>query len=389
MQEGLTLKGDSMEKTNSGKFREMIRINGRAIKSKSFIRKSDASAWKRRMLSEKDKIGAYGTSTNPDLKFSEFVKIWMEKKVQVQNSFRTHENYTSDIKNHLLPNFGYSGIGFVSSKQVTDLISKMKSKGLSNRTINKVITLLKTILNDAVRWDYLSKSPIYGFQELKVQDRSDTYLTDLEIQRLMIASHNSPIKPIIMTALNSGMRLGEILGLQFDRIDLERGQIHVTRTLTRKGIKEGTKTSKKRVIPMNATLKGLFLELFRRQKSPIWCFSKDSGEPFDVNHISQREFKEALLKAKIPTNFRFHDLRHTYASHFVMKGGDLFTLQKILGHSTIQMTQRYAHLSNEYLDQAVKIIDFGGDFEASEPNVNQETFTQVTELFKSSVNSNY
>jgi integrase len=371
-----------MEKTSSGKFREMIRINGRAIKSPSFIRKSDASAWKRRMLTEKDKLGAFGTSSTPDLKFSDFVNIWLEKKVKVHNSFRTLENYRSDIKNHLLPNFGYTGIGFISSKLVTDLISKMKNKGLTNRTINKVIILLKTILNDAVRWDYIPKSPIFGYQELKVQDRSDTYLNDLEIKRLIIASHSSPLKPIIITALNSGMRLGEILGLQFDRIDLERGHIHVTRTLTRKGIKEGTKTSKKRIIPMNATLKELFWNLFKSQKSPIWCFARDNGEPFDVNHISQREFKKLLLKAQIPPKFRFHDLRHTYASHFVMKGGDLFTLQKILGHSSVQMTQRYAHLSHEYLDQAVKIIDFRGESELVEPNMNQDSLKNVVSLSK-------
>ncbi len=129
--------------------------------------------------------------------------------------------------------------------------------------------------------------------------------------------------------------------------------------------------------------------MFKNQKSPQWVFAKESGEPFDVNHLSQREFKKALTKAHIASNFRFHDLRHTYASHFVMKGGDLFTLQRILGHSTIQMTQRYAHHSQEYLNQAVKIIDFNRNFEPIEPNVNQETYSQVTELFKSSVNSNY
>jgi integrase len=378
-----------MEKTNSGKFREMIRINGNVIKSKSFIRKSDASTWKREMLSNRDKIGAFGSMAKPEMKFSEFSSMWLEKKVKVHNSFRTLENYNSDLKNHLLPSFRYTGIGFVSSKQVTELISKMKQENLSNRTINKVVTLLKTILNDAVKWDYLNKNPIHGFQELKVQERTDQFLSVLEIKRLLMVSHNSPINPILITALNSGMRLGEILGLQFDMIDMERCHIHVARTLTRKGIKEETKTSKKRIIPMNQTLKELFTELIRKQKSPIWVFTRENGEHFDVNHVSQREYKNALIKANISSRFRFHDLRHTYASHFVMKGGDIFTLQKILGHSKIEMTQRYSHLSQGYLNNAVKIIDFNRDISESEPNVNQGSIFYLEESSKKLMVSNH
>lgn len=370
-----------MEKTNSGKYREMIRINGKVIKSKSFIRKSDASSWKREMLSNRDKIGAFGSAIKPEMKFKDFSSMWIENKVKVHNSFRTLENYRSDLKNHLVPNFGYTGIGFISSKQVSELVSKMKNKNLSNRTINKAVTLLKTILNDAVKWEYLNKNPIYGFPELKVQERTDHYLSELEIRRLLIASYNSSINPILLTALNSGMRLGEILGLQFDMIDMERGHIHVTRTLTRKGIKEETKTSKKRIIPMNQTLKNLFVDLFKSQKSPTWVFARENGSYFDVNHISQREFKKVLIKANIASSFRFHDLRHTYASHFVMKGGDIFTLQKILGHSKIEMTQRYSHLSQSYLNNAVKIIDFGSEENESEPNMNH---AQILDLEKCS-----
>lgn len=130
---------------------------------------------------------------------------------------------------------------------------------------------------------------------------------------------------------------------------------------------------------MNQTLKKLFSDLFRRQKSPVWVFTKENGEHFDVNHVSQREYKKALIKANIAPSFRFHDLRHTYASHFVMKGGDVFTLQKILGHSKIEMTQRYSHLSQEYLNSAVKIIDFHRDISVSEPNVNQASVFYLEE----------
>ena len=82
------------------------------------------------------------------------------------------------------------------------------------------------------------------------------------------------------------------------------------------------------------------------------------GEAFDVNHLG-RHFKKFLKKAGLSQHFRFHDLRHTFTSHFMMNGGNIYDLQKMLGHSSLEMTQRYAHLAPEHLVAASNVVNFG------------------------------
>jgi integrase len=350
---------EKIKRKDGIKYRETIRINGKAVKSPVFDRKSDANAWKARMVTERQKNLSSGTSYKPTMKLSQFVEKWITSKVDVKNSVRTKEAYLGDLKNHILPILGERGIGQISEESTGQLIKSLKDKGLGNRTINKVLIVLKTILNDAVKWKYLPQSPIHAYPELKVQERPDFFLSKLQISQLLIASHGEEIEPVVIVALNTGMRVGEVLGLCWDRVNLSEGFIEVTRTLTRHGLSESTKTNTKRTIYMNDVLKSLFLNLRNAQKNPQFVFTKASGEPFDINHMAQREFKEVLVKAKLPSSVRFHDLRHTFASQFVMNGGKLEVLQKLLGHKTLEMTQRYAHLAKEVIKEASNVVSFG------------------------------
>lgn len=159
------------------KYRETIRIQGKAKKSPVFDRKSDAIAWKARMVSERQKNLSTGTSYQPSMKLNVFAEKWINKKVDVQNSIRTREAYDCDLKNHILPMVGELGVGHISEESAAELIKSMKDKGLGNRTINKVMMVLKTMLNDAVKWKYLPQSPIHAYPELKVQERPDFFLS--------------------------------------------------------------------------------------------------------------------------------------------------------------------------------------------------------------------
>jgi site-specific recombinase XerD len=91
-------------------------------------------------------------------------------------------------------------------------------------------------------------------------------------------------------------------------------------------------------------------------------FLDEDNEPFDVDHL-YRDLRVYLKEADIDKTFRFHDLRHTFASHFMMNGGNIYDLQKILGHTSLEMTQRYAHLAPEHVVRASNVVSFGSHFE--------------------------
>jgi len=149
---------------------------------------------------------------------------------------------------------------------------------------------------------------------------------------------------MIIVAINTGMRRGEILSLKWDRVDFQREIITVVRS----------KNDGVRYIPMNKRLTKE-LKAVKINAAGEYVFSKESGEPFkDIKN----GFWGALKRSGIE-KCRFHDLRHTFASHLVMKGTDITTVKELLGHKTISMTMRYAHLSKEHKQQAVDSLEFG------------------------------
>ena len=169
------------------------------------------------------------------------------------------------------------------------------------------------------------------------------FLSEEEITRLLAVctGNMAYLHDIIVCAINSGMRKGEILSLQWDQI--RNGQIYLT----------DTKGQKPREIPVNDDLKELFKSIRRRvglRQKYVFTYQ---GKPIADN--VKNGFKSALTKANID-NFRLHDLRHTFASHFVMRGGDLKALQEILGHSDIKTTMRYAHLSKAHKAKAINLV---------------------------------
>lgn len=358
-------------------FRDKVYINGRAVNSPWFDRITDTRNWKASKLVEKKK---YGFSKNPykqDTILKDFCRQWIDNKVKTRNSSRTYEAYSADVKNHILPLFGELSLGELSPQHGDELMQAIKEKGVSIRTVNKVLTVFKTLLNDAVRWNYIPKNPLYAFPELKENPKADVYFTDTEIAQFLRANINDPYYPVYVTVLNTGLRLGEVLGLCWDRVNFAYNQLEITRIMTRKGIEDTTKTHNKRIVPMNHVIRGVLENLLRKQKSNIYVFTRPDGRPIRYQKFSENFFVKAQKRAGMRQIIKFHDLRHTYASQFMMHGGNIFDLQKILGHSSIDMTKKYAHLSMEHLHKASNIIQFSGE---DSPKIAPNAIIQIDEL---------
>lgn len=343
-------------KTKEGiRYREMVWINGKATKSPSFKRKTDAKTWKSLQAKNKQDALLYGEEYNQVKKitFADFSEEWFKQKSHFAN--RTEQVYRSVLKIHLLPIFKDKWLSDIKRKDGEMLIGLLKKNGHNSKGINNIVGVLKTIMIEARKNGYATQNPLEYLSKVKPDPQLEAYWTKAEINQFLLANNFDYLYPLYLVALNTGMRKGELCGLCWDRIDFHLNQITVTRTRDRYELKETTKTNMKRVIPINGIVKRMFMELMKQQKNPKFVFTELDGTPVAVHHV-YRKFHQAQRRAGITTKLRFHDLRHTFASQFVMHGGNIFDLQKILGHSKIDMTMRYSHYSPDHLQKAMQII---------------------------------
>jgi integrase len=225
-------------------------------------------------------------------------------------------------------------------------------------TVNKRLTVIRHMLTKAVDWNMVEEETRRKAYKVKLKGGTVSrlrYLQYSECEKLL--SNCLPhLKPIVMTALHTGMRRGEILSLRWDDVDMKNRFIFLRNTTTKSG--------KPREIPINDTLYGVLKSLPRRIDVP-WVFpnpsdlkpSKDGTPVKSVKPIGdvKNSFRAACTKAGI-RDFTFHDLRHTFASHLVMEGVDITTVSRLLGHASLTMTLRYAHLAPKHMASAVNVL---------------------------------
>jgi integrase len=218
-------------------------------------------------------------------------------------------------------------------------------RGNKPGTINRHIATLKHMFTKAVEWEMVEEEALKRIRKVKLLEENNRrlrYLSKEDCQSLL-DSCGSHLRPIVITALNTGMRKGEILNLKWENVDLKHGFI----------LLEITKNGERREIPINETLKATLQGLARRLDVPYVFYDPNNGKPYqDI----KRSFQTALRRAKIQ-DFRFHDLRHTFASHLVMAGIDLTAVRELLGHKSLTMTLRYAHLAPTHKVNAVNVLD--------------------------------
>jgi integrase len=213
-------------------------------------------------------------------------------------------------------------------------------KKVSPSTVNRQLGTLRGMFNKAVAWGKLQENPMKSIKFLKEPQGRLRFLETEEIVKLL--SNCSPsLRPIVVMAVFTGMRKGEILGLKWHDIDYKRGILTLL----------DTKNGQKREVPMSETVKNAIIQVRKHPESP-YVFCNEHGEP---RHDIRKSYSTALRKSGIK-DFRFHDLRHSFASQLVMSGIDLNTVRELLGHKDITMTLRYSHLAPRHKQHAVDIL---------------------------------
>jgi integrase len=221
---------------------------------------------------------------------------------------------------------------------------KTKEWGISVQkpsSVNRKLACLKCMFNKAIEWSkFNGDNTVKKVKLFKENNKRLRFLEKDEIIKLLENSKEHLV-PIIIIALNTGMRKSEILKLRWMDMDIKRNIITILET----------KNGRKREVFMNDYVKTALLGIERHSQSNF-VFTKKDGTP--LGNI-KRTFFTACKKSGIK-DFKFHDLRHSFASHLVMSGIDLNTVRELLGHQSIQMILRYSHLSQSHKKQAVDVL---------------------------------
>jgi len=213
---------------------------------------------------------------------------------------------------------------------------------LSDGTINRHLAQLMNLFAEAVKNEYLEKSPARFTKLLSENNVRDRIISPEELDRL-IETAAPHIKPIIRLAYHSGMRRGEILGLTWDMVDLNDGMIRLPAELC--------KTNRGRDVPLNDEMVSMLHELKENRQNDHWVFTYKGQPLLEI----KKAFKGACRRAKIK-DFRFHDLRHTFVTNARKAGVHDFVIMAITGHTTFEMFKRYNKVDREDLKNGINSI---------------------------------
>lgn len=292
-----------------------------------------------------------------DCRFEEFAVIYAK---HLKATRRGWKKELSKLK-VLVKYFGAKMLGDITSYDV-ECFKAERKKTMAGATVNRDLALLKTMYNKAAHWKFFrGENPVRGVSFFPEQQK-ERILSDEEARRLVEASTKS-LKPVVIVALNTGMRTSEILGLRWESVDFARRFIFVERS----------KNGRSRKVPMNSEVLNTLAGLPRNGEEFVFSKERSSGPLRSV----RTAFLSALRKAKI-SNLRFHNLRHTFATNLVMNGVDLVTVKEILGHSEIAMTVRYSHPSDSRKMDAVERLVIQGKSSSEAPSTEEDGHNLVT-----------
>ncbi len=279
--------------------------------------------------------GEYRWKKERKIHFEDFAEEYLDNAKANRKRSWTRDEYS--LKN-LLPHFGDMLISKISFRHI-EAYKKIRIDQVKPATINRELACLKHIFNIAIKLKVVDENPVKGIKFYKEQQIEMKILDDDEMKQLVEAASDS-LKPIIVIALNTGMRKGEILKLRWNDVDFIENYIFV----------KETKSGIPRKVPMNNFVRDT-LKSVKRIGDFLFYNPNTKTHIRDIQTSFDTACKRSGLKG-----LRFHDLRHTAATQMVMAGIDLVTVKEILGHSTIITTMRYAHPTPENKRKAVNVL---------------------------------
>jgi integrase len=298
---------------------------------------------------------ALGQFANPEsLTVEAWLVKWLDTNVKLKASPTTHDRYEGLARLHIIPYIGHLALKKLSPFNVNNLLDQLEKKGATLWTRKMAAAVLHNAMHRAVRMQYIVANPCADTVRARPGEREMLILTEAEARALLKAAEDVRLYALFALALGSGMRQGELLGLQWPDLDFEKGTLSVKRSLAQvKGrlvLKEPKSKRSRRTIRLPPFVldalaghrKRMLAEGQNVKTGTV--FVTKTGNYLGKSNLIRQVFKPLLKKAGVPV-IRFHDLRHTHASVLLAHGESIKAVSSRLGHSDVALTLRvYAHL---------------------------------------------
>lgn len=301
----------------------------------------------------------------------DFLPSWLEA---VRPSLRDSawRRYAELVRLHAVPELGRISLSRLTPQHLQRLYARKLEEGLSPTTVRHLHAMLHKALGDAARWGLAARNVADLTTPPRVERRELKTLTRQQAKVLLDAATSDRLHALYVLALTSGARRGELLGLKWDDVDLERGIVEIQRTLQRTPhgltfVEPKTQRSRRQVILTRTAVDALKKHYARQLEErlrlgPAWeddnlVFCNQVGRPLESSNLLQRSFYPLLERAGLP-RIRFHDLRHTYATLALGQGVHPKVVSDALGHANISITlDTYSHVTPAMHQQAAEALD--------------------------------
>lgn len=311
--------------------------------------------------------GSFGKEKHRPPTVAEFWREYVEAWSATHNKPSTVEEKRIIFERHLVPTLGGLRLDEIDTRRLDAYAAAKTKEELAAKTVNNHLAALRRMLSLAVEWGLLGAVPTV--RRLRVHDPTVRFLDFDEANKLIAAMHREPSwQRMMLVAMRTGLRRGELIGLRWTDADLKAGRLVVRQAVCR-GTITTPKSGRSREVPLCSSAKQALRE-HRHLRGPL-VFCEDDGTMLK-EHCLRPPLRRACKRAGIE-EIGWHVLRHTFASHLVMRGVPLKVVQEYLGHSTIEITMRYAHLSPEVRRDAVDLLDLPPGGAVAEQDVRVES----------------
>ena len=359
-------EGSIYQRSNGG-WRVQISVNGKRL-NKSFDRKSDAQEWLHKTKYQLDK--GYDVEGGR-ITLKEYLKKWLESyKITIRP--KTYHRYKGLTEKHIIPHLGDIQLRNLQPLRIEGFYSQLLVNGLSSRSTRHVHSVLHRALEKAVGYGLLFRNPASCVNLPQYKPAEMQIWNENQVSVFLMTAHESTHKALYHLAVTTGMRQGEIFGLQWSDLNLENGKLNVKRQVQHIpgegwSFAEPKTRSGRRSIQLGEGTIIVLRDHYQSQQirkaanADRWqeydlIFPSSVGTPLNASNL-RLDFNRIIKEAELP-KIRFHDLRHTAASLMLNHGVPLIVVSRMLGHAKASITlDIYGHLIHEMQDEAARVMD--------------------------------